>query len=250
MDGWHGGVHVSAQNQDSIPASGRSAYDDDPRADPLFRVAALAGVATLPLALVAVTISEPTARADVNPGSSDAELLDVLVNTRTEQVWASTLLALAAVTLWFFLGSLWARIRRGSEWLALVAVVGGVVVGAVLLFSAGVSLVAWIAADYEDAGAARFLMVAGWETARVAVAPALVMVGATTLAGVRYGVFESGVNIFGGIFTVLLLLGLIPASPAGLMGLAVSVWVLVVALKLAFGDPHVVHARRDHASPG
>ena len=67
--------------------------------------------------------------------------------------------------LWFFLGPLWARVRRGSEWLALVAVVGGVVVGAVLLFSAGVSLVAWVAADYEDADAARFLMVAGWETA-------------------------------------------------------------------------------------
>ena len=110
----------------------------------------------------------------------------------TEQVFASTFYSLAAVGLWIFLGPLWARVRRGSEWLALVAVIGGVVVGAVLLFSAGVSLVAWVAADYEDAGAARFLMVAGWETARVAVAPALVMVGATTLAGVRYGVFGSG----------------------------------------------------------
>ena len=138
--------------------------------------------------------------------------------------------------LWFFLGPLWARVRRGSEWLALVAVVGGVVVGAVLLFSAGVSLVAWVAADYADAGAARFLMVAGWETGRVSVAPALVMVGATTLAGVRYGVFGSGINIFGGIFTFLLLLGLMPASPAGLRGLAVSVWVLVVALKLGLRD--------------
>jgi hypothetical protein len=250
MDAWHGGVHVSAENEDDIPASARSARDDDPRADPLFRVAALAGVVTLPLALIAVTISDPTARADVNPGSSDAELLDVLVNTRTEQVWASTFFALAAVGLWFFLGPLWMRIRRGSEWLALVAVVGGVVVGAVLLFSAGVSLVAWVAADYEDAGAARFLMVAGWETARVAVAPALVMVGATTLAGVRYGVFGSGINVFGGVFTFLLLLGLIPASPAGLMGLAVNVWVLVVALRLAFGNPHVDPARREDASRG
>jgi len=200
--------------------------------------------------VIAITVSDPTSRADVNPGSSDAELLDVLVNTRTEQVWASTLLALAAVALWFFLGPLWARVRRGSEWLALVAVVGGVVVGAVLLFSAGVSLVAWVAADYQDAGAARFLIVAGWETARVSVAPALVMVGATTLVGVRYGVFRSGINIFGGIFTSLLLLGLIPASPAGLMGLAVSVWVLVVALNLAFGTPPVVHPRREHASRG
>ncbi len=236
--------------KDPISAAVGSAPDDDPRADPLFRVAALAGIVTLPLALIATMISDPTARADVNPGSSDAELLDVLVNTRTEQMWASTLLALAAVALWFFLGPLWARLRRGSEWLALVAVIGGVVVGTVMLLSSGVSLVAWVAADYEDAAAARFLLVAGWETARVAVAPALVMVGATTLAGVRYGVFGSGINIFGGIFTFLLLLGLLPASPAGLMGLAVSVWVLVVALKLAFGDPPVFLAGREHATRG
>ena len=185
-----------AEKKDPIPLSARTARDDDPRADPLFRVAALAGVATLPLTLIAVTISDPSARADVNPGSSDAELLDVLVNTRTEQVWAFSLLALAAVALWFFLGPLWARVRRGSEWLALVAVVGGVVVGAVLLFSAGVSLVAWVAADYEDAGAARFLMVAGWETARVAVAPALVMVVFSVIRNVRECSFPAIVNVF------------------------------------------------------
>ena len=173
----------------------------------------------------------------------------MLVDPQTEQVFASTFYSLAAVGLWIFLGPLWARVRRGSEWLAVVAVIGGVVVGAVLLFSAGVSLVAWVAADYEDADAARFLMVAGWETARVAVAPALVMVGATTLAGVRYGVFGSGINTFGGIFSFLLLLGLIPASPAGLMGVSVGLWVLVVALNLAFVKPHVVHARREHAWP-
>ena len=49
---------------------------------------------------------------------------------------------------------------------------------------------------------------------------------------------------------VCLLLGLMPASPAGLMGLAVSVWVLVVALKLAFGNPDVVSARPEQASRG
>jgi hypothetical protein len=242
---WLEVVHVSADNEDFVPASAGSARDDDPRADRLFQVAALAGVATLPLALIALTISDPTAVANVNPGSSDAELLDALVNSRTEQAWGSTLLALAAVALWVFLGPLWARVRRGSEWLALVAAIGGVVVGVVLLFTAGMALVAWVAADYSDAGAARFLVVAGWETARVAVAPALVMVGATMLAGMRHGVFGSGMNLFSGMFTILLLVGLIPASPAGLMGLVVNLWVLVVALTLAFGNPPFINARRD-----
>jgi len=238
---------VSAENREPDPSADRTARDDDPGSDPLFRIAALAGVATLPLAMIALLIADPTARADVNPGSSDAELLKVLIDTRTEQAWASTCSALAAVGLWIFLGPLWARVRRGSEWIALVAVIGGVVVGAVLLFSSGVSLVAWVAADYEDADTARFLMVANWETARVAVAPALVMVGATTLAGVRYGVFGSKINTFGGFFTFMLAFGMLPASPAGLMGLAVTLWVLVVGLTLAFANPHFVHARRGDA---
>ncbi|GGD28893.1 hypothetical protein [Nocardioides daphniae] len=110
------------------------------------------------------------------------------------EVLASTLHALAAVSLWAFLGPLWARVRRGSGPLAVVAVVGGVMIGATMLFSSGVSLVAMTAAEFGDAGAARFLVVAGWETARVAVAPGLVMVGATALAGLRHRVLHPGVT--------------------------------------------------------
>ena len=52
-----------------------------------------------------------------------------------------------------------------------------------------------------------------------------------------------------GLGVVLLLLGLIPASPAGLMGLAVNLWVLVVALRLAFANPPAAQSRQDHGSP-
>jgi hypothetical protein len=240
---------LSAENREPNPAAVGTARDDDPRTDPLFRVAALAGALALPLAIIAAIIAEPTARADVNPGSTDAELLEVLIDTRTEQAWAAACWALAAVGLWIFLGPLWARVRRGSEWLALVAVVGGVVVGALLLLSSATSIVAWVAADYEDADTARFLVLSGWETARVAVAPALVMVGATTLAGVQYEVFGFRMNLFGVLFTFLLALGMFPASPAGVMGLAVTVWVLVAALTLAFTTPHPVRAPRARAAP-
>lgn len=229
------------------PVAERPGRDDDPRSDWLFRGAALIGAATLPLVVIAGTISDPNSRANanVNPGSSDDALLGVLIETRDEQAWASALFALAAVALWIFLGSLWARLRRGSEWLALVAVIGGVVVGAVLLFWSGVALVALVAADYGDAVAARFLMVAGWETARVAVGPALVMVGAAALAGTRYGLLPKPINVFSGVFALLLVLGLLPASPAGLMGLAVTVWVFVVALYLAFAHPRADTSHRE-----
>lgn len=232
------------------PVAERPGRDDDPRSDRLFRGAALIGAATLPLVVIAGTISDPNSRASVNPGSSDSALVEVLIETRDEQAWASALFALAAVALWIFLGPLWARLRRGSEWLALVAVIGGVVVGAVLLFWSGVALVALVAADYGDAVAARFLMVAGWETARVAVGPALVMVGAAALAGTRYGLVPKPINVLSGVFALLLALGLLPASPAGLMGLAVTVWVFVVALHLAFAHPRADTHRRERAISG
>lgn len=235
---------MSAAEDDRSTAAGARVRDDDPRADALFRAAALVGAAALPLTLIGGILSDPNSYANVNPGSSDAQLIDVLSDSRGQTLWASTFQALGAAALLVFLGPLWARVRRGSEWLALVAVVGGVVAGAVLLFWSGVSLVAAVAADYRDAEAARFLMVAGWETARVSVAPFLVMVGASTLAGMRYGVFGPKVNTFGAVFVGLLLLGLLPASPAGLMGVMATLWVLVLALVLAFTNPHVVHPRR------
>lgn len=240
---------MSARGDIPSPITEGPARDDDPRTDWLLRGAALVGAVTLPLVMVAATISDPNAHASVNPGSSDSALVGVLVDTRTEQAWASTLFALAAVALWIFLGPLWTRLRRGSEWLALVAVVGGVVVGAVLLFWSGVALVAYVAAGYADAAAARFLMVAGWETARVAVGPALVMVGATTIAGTRYGLFRPGMNVISGVFAVLMVLGLFPSSPAGMMGLAVTVWVFVVALYLAFAGSRAPEVHRRRAGP-
>lgn len=240
---------MSAGGENRFPGATSSGRDDDPRTDRQFRSAALIGAATLPLVLIAGTISDPNSRANVNPGSSDGALLEVFIDSRAEQAWASALYALAAVALWIFIGPLWARLRRGSEWLAAVALIGGAVVGVVLLFWSGAALVALVAADYGDANAIRFLMVAGWETARVAVGPALVMVGATTFAGARYGLFGSKVNVFGGIFALLLALGLLPASPAGLMGLAATVWVFVIALHLAFVNPNAAEARGARGVP-
>lgn len=150
-------------------------------------------------------------------------------------VSASLYAAAAAVTL-TFLGALWVRLRAGSEWLAVVAIGGGVTAAVLWLANSGSSLVSAVAADYRDADAARFLMLVGWEIARLTVPPYLVMVAATTVAGVRYGVFGSRFNTLGVVFTVLLVLGLFPFAPAGLMGLLATVWVLAAGLLLAFGQ--------------
>ena len=205
--------------------------------DPWLRAAALAGVLTLPLALIGLTMSDLSGNAGLNPGSPDEEMLSAYADYEGRFWVSASLLAAAAVCTWVFLGALWTRVRAGSEWLAVVAVLGGCAAGTLLVSWSGMSLVAAVAADYEDVDTARFLMVAGWETARLSVGPYLVMVGAATVAGFRYGVFGGKFNWFGLAFTVLLVFGLVPFSPAGLMGLLATVWVLVAGLVLAFGRP-------------
>jgi hypothetical protein len=202
-----------------------------------FRVAALAGAAALPLMLTAVTLADVSGSGGLNPGSSDAQLVEVFREFRDRQLMAAGLQVLAAVAILVFLGPLWARVRVGSEALGVVAIGGGVAVAVLVLAWAGWSLVAVVAADFEDAGAARFLLVSGWETARLGVGPYLAMVGAVTVAGYRHHVFGRWFNGVGLIFTVLLTLGLVPASPAGLMGLMASLWVLCAALVIAFSAP-------------
>jgi hypothetical protein len=213
------------------------------RRDPWFRVAALAGAATLPLIVVASTMSDVAASGGLNPGSSDAQLLEVFGDLRDRQVVAAALYAVAAVATLMFLGPLYVRLRAGSEVLGVVAVGGGVAVAVLLLAWAGWSITAAVAADYRDAGTARFLVVSSWETARVAVGPYLAMVGAATVTGYRYRVFDRWFNAVGLVFTVLLVFGLFPASPAGLMGMLATLWVFCAAPVIAFSAPPITRVR-------
>ena len=208
-----------------------------PRGGWWFRAAALAGVAVLPLVLAAATLGDLSGAGGLNPGSSDAQLVEVFAEFRDRQMVAATLHVLAAVAILVFLGPLWARVRAGSPMLAVVAVCGGVAAAVIELAWAVWSLTAAVAADFADAGAARFLMVSGWETARVGVGPFLVLVGAVTVAGFRHRVFGRWFNLVGLVFTALLVLGLLPASPAGLMGMLATLWVLGAALVLVFSAP-------------
>ena len=204
------------------------------RGDTWFRVAALVGATTLPLVLIASTMADVAGSGGLNPGSSDAQMLEVFGDFRDRHLVSSALFVMAALATLVFLGPLWVRLRAGSEALGVVAVGGGVAVAVMWVGWAGWSLIAAVAADYQDAGAARFIMVSGWESARLLVGPYLAMVGATTVAGYRHGVFGRLFNAVGLVFTVLLVFGLFPASPAGLMGMLATLWVLIAAFVIAF----------------
>jgi hypothetical protein len=232
--GSHGGVKPSTD-----AGAGILSAPNGGRRDPWMRTAAMAGAATLPLVVVSSMISDVAASPGLNPGSPDSEMLEVFVAYRGRHLIAASMLAAAAVTTLIFLGPLWARVRLASEWLAVVAVAGGVAAGVLWVAGAGWSLTAAVAADYGDVDAARFLMVSGWEISRLGVAPHLVMVAATTLAGIRHHAFGRVFNAFGLAFTALLLFGLLPFAPAGLMGMLATLWVLVAACVLAFSESPV-----------
>ena len=120
-----------------VPAAGGRARGEAPRAvgavpshrDPWLRAAALAGVLTLPLGLAAGELADLGGSA-LNPGSSDAQLLVAYSEYRDKMMVSASLAATAAAANWVFLGALWARLRAGSEWLAVVCVVGGAATGA------------------------------------------------------------------------------------------------------------------------
>ena len=140
-----------------------------------------------------------------------------------------------AVLVLIFLGALWIRLRAAAEWLAVIAVGAGVLVAGFLLGAgAGISIFSVTAADFRDVDAARFLLVMSWEMVRLLVAPFLALIGASTLAGFRYGAFGKAFNIFSLVFTLVLLLGVFPSSPAGLSGLLAMFWLVVAGLLLAF----------------
>jgi hypothetical protein len=118
-----------------------------------------------------------------------------------------------------------------------VAIAAGTTAAALwLVLGTGWAVTAATAADYRDAGAERFLVVYGWEIGRLTVAPYLVMAAAVTIAGFRHRVFGTRFTVFGLIFTAVLVLGMFPSSPAGLLGMLATVWVSIAGLVLAFGE--------------
>jgi hypothetical protein len=238
-------------NDDTKAAAGAPLSDADSSTtahyDPWLRAAALSGVVTLPLTLVGTTIADLVGPNNLGPGSPQDEILAMLVDSHGKQVVAATMFTVASAATMVFVGPLWARVRTGSEWLAVIAVSGGVGAAVMwLVIGAGWSITAAVAADYKDAEAARLLMVSGWEMGRLTVAPYLAMVAAVTVAGFRHHVFGPRFNAVGAGFTLLLVIGLFPGGPAGLMGILATGWVFIASLLLAFGrvpTPSQVHRR-------
>jgi hypothetical protein len=198
------------------------------------RLAALSGAASVVLVFVGSSFVEHGGKGlspDQPTGAIGAGFARYAGEARVGAALITASVALSLV----FLGPLWSRLQRGTTWLAVIAVAGGIVGAAGGLEGAMFAMAAAVAGDVGDAQTARTLLVFEWESARAGVGPALATVAAATVAGFRHGVFPWWFSVLSLVFTVLLVIGLLPVGPAGLLGAIGALWTLIASLLLGFG---------------
>ncbi|MGW1346667.1 hypothetical protein ACWCOV_36830 [Kribbella sp. NPDC002412] len=203
------------------------------RVDALERAAALSGAASIVLGGVGATLADKGGRG-LNPGQTDEELAAGFALYMNEARTGAALMGAATVLGLIFLGPLWSRIRRGSGWLAVIVVAGGVAGAGVQILAAVFTIAGMTAGAFNDGQTARVLMTLEWDTARAVVPTYLAMVAAATIAGFRHHVFGPAFRWFSLAFTMLLTVALIPVGPAGAIGLSGGIWVIAASLLLAF----------------
>jgi hypothetical protein len=189
----------------------------------LLRVASLAGAASVIVAYAGVSVGDVGGNG-INPTMAP-DVIAVELQEHSGALRAgAALLSVGAVLAVLFAGPLWLRLRAASDWVAVIGLAGAVLTAAQWLSFAADGIGLATAADLGNGVTAQVLVTTGWESARIAAVPSLVMVTAAVIAGFGYGLCP--------------LVALTPVGPAGLLGfLFGGLWVLVTSLLLARGAP-------------
>lgn len=189
-------------------------------------LAPLTGVAFVIIIVIAFIVSGET------PGTDDSpqKILAFYNDNDSEQVWASVLLALGTVFLFFFLGVLRTVLRAGEGAvgrLSAVAFGGGLVLGIGILSFAGFSFALGDAADHLTPDAAQALNTLNSDFFFPVAAGLATLLIATGLSALRSRVLPAWVA------WVSIVLGVIAITPLGFFAfLAFGLWVLVVSVLL------------------
>jgi hypothetical protein len=202
----------------------------------LERAAAAAGVGSVVLTFWAFSVGDMGGRG-LDPTMSTDALVRGLQAHAGDLTTAASLFMGAAVLMTVFVGSLWTRLGRAATWVAVIGASGGILAAVQSLDFAFDGMALASAADLGNGVAAQVLMTAGWDAARIAAAPFLVMVLAAVIAGFRFGVFPAWFRWLSLAFLVPLVAALAPVGPAGIMGLLGVLWVLVASLLFASERP-------------
>ncbi|MGY1724765.1 hypothetical protein [Blastococcus sp. SYSU DS0533] len=199
----------------------------------LRRLAPLAGAASVIAAYAGASLGD-LGGAGIDPTMAP----DVLVARMQDHVGAlragAALLSVGAVLAAVFAGPLWQRLRMASGPVAVVGAAGAVLAAVHWLSFASDGIGLATAAHLGNGAAAQVLLTTGWESARTAAVPSLVMVLAVVVAGFGSGTFPRWFGWFSAATLVPLLVALTPVGPSGLLGLVFGgLWLVVTSLVLA-----------------
>ncbi len=207
------------------------------RTGALYRIAALSGAASVVVAYAGISLGDMGGKG-INPTMAPEAMLRGLQEHAGALGAGASLISLGAVLAAVFSGPLWRRLRAASEWVAVIGVAGAVLAAAQWLSFAADGIGLATAADLDDGVTAQVLLTTGWEGARIAAVPSLVMVTAAVIAGFRFWLFPRWFRWFSVAMLVPLVVALTPIGPSGLLGfLFGGLWVLVTSLLLATEAP-------------
>jgi len=212
--------------------TGETASSQPTRAGRLERVVALTGAASLVLAVAGDSTADVSGDG-VDSAMSDQALVREVQAHAAELSAGAWIMTLGAVLGVVFLGSLWVQFARGSEWLAVIAVAGGLLFSIQVLRLAAGYLTLASTEELHDGPVARLVLSADYETGQQLPVPPLIMVVAALLASFRYGLFPRWFRWFNAALLVLLAIAFLPIGPAGLMGLLGTLWFPVASVLFA-----------------
>jgi hypothetical protein len=189
-------------------------------------LAPLTGIAFVILVVVAFAIGGET------PGTDDSpqKILSYYNDHDSKQMWASALLGLGTVLLFFFLGVLRTVLRAGEGAvgrLSAVAFGGGLVLGTGILAFAGFTFTLADTADHLTPDAAQALNALNSDFFFPLSAGLATLLLATGISGVRTRVLPAWLS------WVAIVLGVAAVTPVGFFAfLAFGLWVVVVSVIL------------------
>jgi hypothetical protein len=203
----------------------------------LERAAALAGAASVVVAYAGISMADMGGQG-IDPTMTPEAMVRGLQDHVGALRAGASLVSLGAVLAVLFAGPLWRRLRPASDWVARHRRRRGRAVRRQWLSVAADGIGLATAADLSDGVTAQVLLTTGWESARIAAVPSLVMVTAVVIAGLGYGLFPSWFRWFSTAMLLPLALALTPIGPSGLLGFVFGgLWVLAASVLITVEAP-------------